>query len=357
MTGLPPARVRLHWLDRLPPDHVLRWRELASRPSLEASPYATHGFALARAAAGGRVRVLAVCDGGDDDLFLPFEYPSRSARIAGLAVRVGGDMNDAMAAVCARPRRLDPAALAAAAGVGCFVLDHAPQDGWEVDRLDARPHVGWVARMGPSFGAYWAARKDAHRQHVLNAENRVRKIERELGPLRYTQRACDSDEALATLIARKREQYRQRGVADSLGDPQATALLRALHRQADPQSALVLGDLSAGDTWLASHLSLRNGPVVNYWFPVYDAAHRSFSPGIVMLLKMLETLHADGDRVLDFGEGDSDYKRLFGTDSYVNLRGLAPAPGARGGLAMLKIRIDWRIRALSRPATGPTPDP
>ncbi|MCY2989947.1 MAG: GNAT family N-acetyltransferase [Planctomycetota bacterium] len=45
----------------------------------------------------------------------------------------------------------------------------------------------------------------------------------------------------------------------------------------------------------------------------YDAAYAKFSPGTVLLLRMLEDMLAcDAPEWLDFGFGDGDYKRLFG---------------------------------------------
>jgi hypothetical protein len=49
----------------------------------------------------------------------------------------------------------------------------------------------------------------------------------------------------------------------------------------------------------------------------YDPDLASHSPGLVLLVKLLEDLVATGEAdILDFGAGDADYKRLFGTSSF-----------------------------------------
>jgi hypothetical protein len=54
-----------------------------------------------------------------------------------------------------------------------------------------------------------------------------------------------------------------------------------------------------------------------YELPGYDPAWAAYHPGSALLLMILEDLCADGvPRTLDFGYGENEYKRLYGTRSY-----------------------------------------
>jgi len=47
----------------------------------------------------------------------------------------------------------------------------------------------------------------------------------------------------------------------------------------------------------------------------YVPAFREFSPGTVLLLQTFEEISADGCSIVDYGFGDADYKRVYGTSS------------------------------------------
>jgi CelD/BcsL family acetyltransferase involved in cellulose biosynthesis len=69
--------------------------------------------------------------------------------------------------------------------------------------------------------------------------------------------------------------------------------------------------LYAGDTLVAGHIGMRSEQVWHYWFPAYDATHAAFSPGSVLLLRMIEHAPAIGITRIDLGKGESRYKSRF----------------------------------------------
>lgn len=75
-----------------------------------------------------------------------------------------------------------------------------------------------------------------------------------------------------------------------------------------------------GDAPVAFVIGLLDEGTYHYERVGYDPVWAPYQPGTVLLLMILEDLCADGvPRTLDFGYGDSEYKRLFSTRSYDEL--------------------------------------
>ncbi|WP_437313459.1 GNAT family N-acetyltransferase [Sorangium sp. So ce385] len=107
---------------------------------------------------------------------------------------------------------------------------------------------------------------------------------------------------------------------------------RCLGQSVDEEAALRKLEAFAERGWLRGYLLLDgDAPVAfviglldegTYYYERvgYDPAWAAYQPGTVLLLMILEDLCADGvPRTLDFGYGDSEYKRLFSTRSYDEL--------------------------------------
>lgn len=75
--------------------------------------------------------------------------------------------------------------------------------------------------------------------------------------------------------------------------------------------------LRAGGDVLAYVIGFLIGNRYHYELVGYDPARAAYSPGNVLLLHILEELiESRIANVLDFGAGDAEYKRFFGTSSY-----------------------------------------
>jgi CelD/BcsL family acetyltransferase involved in cellulose biosynthesis len=69
--------------------------------------------------------------------------------------------------------------------------------------------------------------------------------------------------------------------------------------------------LYAGDILVAAHLGVRSDRVLHHWIPAYDRSLKTYSPGLILLLKMLEHAPAAGITILDFGQGTQEFKLRF----------------------------------------------
>ncbi len=271
------------------------------------SPYFRPEFTLAVAAARGGAEVAVLEDAGSPVGFFPFQRGR-----GGIGRPVGWPMCDYQGVVARQGLDLDPDRLVRACGLAAWDFDHVP-----AALPGFAPHARVAAAspyldLSAGFDAYLADRRRAGTDLIPQAQRKARKVEREVGPLRFTFAATDPA-AFRTLLDWKRTQYRRTGAADlfALGWPER--LLEQAVAATGPGFAGVLSTLHVGDRLAAVDLSLRSHGVMHSWFPAYDADFGRFSPGLIHLLELARAAAADGVGRLDLGKGEEGYKRSLMT--------------------------------------------
>jgi hypothetical protein len=176
-----------------------------------------------------------------------------------------------------------------------------------------------------------------------------RKLESELGPLRLRVYTTPDEvtELLTTIepVFRRTYHYHLLGRNLSSANEQlVTNLTRWGHKgwlrgyvlfAGEHPAAYVIGSLARGR--------------FSYDMPGYDPDLAATSPGILLLLRMIEDLIGAGARLLDFGGGDADYKRLLATRSFPERSALlVRRSGYALGLAELQHGMSATARAASR---------
>jgi CelD/BcsL family acetyltransferase involved in cellulose biosynthesis len=150
------------------------------------------------------------------------------------------------------------------------------------------------------------------KEKMSEARRGIAKATRELGPVRFEASSCD-EQALAWVIAAKRAQYAATGAGDYFAPPRRRALLSQLLRTTEPGFAGMLSTVHVGDQLVAAHFGIRSGPVLHWWFPVYDPAFARIGPGWILLREMLTAAPAAGITRIDLGRGEDEYKRWLMT--------------------------------------------
>jgi CelD/BcsL family acetyltransferase involved in cellulose biosynthesis len=180
------------------------------------------------------------------------------------------------------------------------------------------PSAHWLIRLPESFEAYVSKFGGKTRRKLTYA---ARKLEQEAGGAIHVEciRAREDVPRFVRAVQTLSERSWQ---GTRLGQ-----VVRATSEQIDALS------LQAERGWLRSYLlSCKGEPVafvlgsqeggVYYYERIgYDPKWADFSPGKVLLLRLLEDLFkphtgAERPRWLDFGSGDSEYKQLFGNEQY-----------------------------------------
>jgi CelD/BcsL family acetyltransferase involved in cellulose biosynthesis len=139
---------------------------------------------------------------------------------------------------------------------------------------------------------------------------KTRKIEREIGPIRFELHTGDRS-VLRQLLKWKSEQYRNTGVADVFSFHWTTALVENILARQEREFCGVLSAMFAGDRLVAAHFGMRSARVLHWWFPSYDGEFSQYSPGLILLVELIKSAAAEGVTRLDLGKGSERYKAAF----------------------------------------------
>jgi CelD/BcsL family acetyltransferase involved in cellulose biosynthesis len=305
-----------------------RWLELrASNPALD-SPYYHPSFTAAVAATRPGVKVIVGADRrGATESFLPVQFDKRTCRPAGFPAA------DFQGPICAPDAGFDLVSAIATCGSSLYKFDHmregvAGAEPWMLDRQRS-PYID----VSGGMAEYLSRASRSGKDNLAQARRHSRKAERQYGRIRFVADSRDSSLLDAT-IALKRRQYAATGSRDYFSHPPHGQLVHRLLGEGGADFGGMLSALYAGPHLLAAHFGLRAGPVLHWWFPVYDPDFSRLAPGWLLLRSLIEAAPDLGLARIDLGRGDDEYKRRAMTGYQVVSQGAV-------------IRNSWRRRGLS----------
>ena len=291
------GRICVQPVGDLTPKQIHAWSAILYENTDLSSPFFAPDYALAVGAVVPDVRVGIMEHMGEPVAFLPFE---RNRYGVGCRLRLC-DYQGLIA-----KQRLDFDAWAFIKGCGL--------KSWDFDHLLAsqaafRPfHRGFrespIIDLSNGFDAYVLDRRAAGTEQIKKAGNLMRRLEREVGPLRFESHLQDPVILRQLLAWRSIKYAKSRHPVELITD----ILERLLARQSSACQG-VLSVLFAGDEIAAAHFGLRSAQTWHYWFPAYNPCLEKYSPGTILLLQMTEFAPKIGIRTIDLGKGDQDYKR------------------------------------------------
>jgi CelD/BcsL family acetyltransferase involved in cellulose biosynthesis len=252
------------------------------------------------------VHVAVLEEAGAPVGFLPYERRSHDA-----AGPVGGSLCDFQGLVARGGLAWSPAELLRACGLCELQFDHllAAQQplaahAW---RTVDSPYI----ELAGGFEAFCRQRSEAGSRLVPETLRKMRKAEREAGPLRLAP-YCDDREAFDAMLRWKREQYHRIGAVDHLSQPWRIAVLERIWRTRGDDFSGMLTALYIGDELAAVHLGMFSRGVLHCWFPAYgadDPRLAKYSPGIILWVLLAQQAEQLGLRRIDLGKGEERYKR------------------------------------------------
>jgi CelD/BcsL family acetyltransferase involved in cellulose biosynthesis len=179
---------------------------------------------------------------------------------------------------------------------------------------------------------------------VREIERRARRLASELGTIRFCWNVADPSAELERLIIAKRAQYSRTGVRDVLkGSSQRNLLHRLVRQPSSPECRPVVSALYAGDSWIASKLSLASPGSLHSWFSVFDPQYRRYGPGHLMNFSFIEAGIGEGFTCFDFGEGDAEYKFKYQGEPYLVWKGVIRRNSMGGMSERVMQSLEWRI--------------
>jgi len=163
----------------------------------------------------------------------------------------------------------------------------------------------------------------------------------------------DSDEALRVMAAMETQQGARMqvlGLSYSLNGEAYAAFYRDLVAANLRDGYAVLTALTVGEEVVATLLGIRNrSRYVMVRFSNAGERWANCSPGLLVIERTMEALHADGVRSFDFGTGNYAYKRKFGV-TQLPLLNITRALSWRGKPLALRDRIVRELRRFPRTA-------
>jgi CelD/BcsL family acetyltransferase involved in cellulose biosynthesis len=323
---------------RLSEQQVSLWRALQQANPELSSPCFAPEFTQTVAAVRDDVEVAFVREGGLVAAIFPFQR-----RAGSRAIPAGGIVSDYQALICRPGFSCDPKELLKECGLVA----------WDFDRLLASQSLFMPyhklcepsARIDLSEGydAYVAQRQASGTHAIKQCEYLMRRLEREVGPLRFLVHSADPH-LLAQVLEWKSQQYRQSGWKDLLASGWGRALVERIHGLQNPGLSGMLSLLYAGRHLVAGHLGMRSRTVWHYWFPAYDRQFAKYSPGILLLLKMVQATESLGLRCIDIGTGMTLYKKRLMNTSVSVAEGSVERPAGLGLLRLARRSLKAFLR-------------
>jgi CelD/BcsL family acetyltransferase involved in cellulose biosynthesis len=210
-------------------------------------------------------------------------------------------------------------------------------------------------RTNPISGCYtqlmpcWASYHEGKR----SAETRRKERRKEAKLARYgalefvvAQTASEIDEITATLFAQKAASYRRKGVKNHLRDPADADFIRAFTHAFAESGQAVLTAMKVRDEIIATQWGLLHG---NHFYCLalsHDQGRFArYSPGNVMLRRMLEWCCERQIAIFDFTYGDESFKNHWCEDRLPLHDSLLPMTPL-GWMLVLKIRCAEAINEM-----------
>jgi CelD/BcsL family acetyltransferase involved in cellulose biosynthesis len=282
---------------------VKRWRTLRdSNPDLQ-SPCFAPEFTQAVATARYDVEVGIIEEDDEAVAIFPFQR-----KPGGRGIPVGGIVSDYQGLICRPGFSFDPRELLKSCGLVS----------WDFDRLIAtqQPFKSFHKLCEPSalidlsqgYEAYVAQRRAAGTEQIKKCMNLLRRLELEIGPVRFVPHSPDR-QVLIKILGWKSDQYGKTGWRDLFALKWGRALVERIHATQSESFAGMLSLLYAGERLLAGHMGMRSSTIWHYWFPAYDPQFAKYSPGLLLLLKMAQYAPQIGLHTVDLGTGLTLYKR------------------------------------------------
>lgn len=322
------------------------WTQLLCESTTSRWAFVSPTYAEAVNADLGPVDVLLFWQGDELVGVMPLQRAAGWLGRLGMREPVGRHMTDYFGILTRPEIRLEWLPLLRAAGIPCLHFTHLDESQTAHGLTGDNPRSGLRTRIHPDGGeAHWEYLRTQDRKLVNDTERRERKLVAEHGPLQFEMQSASPMQDLESLVNLKNVQYRRTGhEGGALLDPANARFLARLLVSRDPNCQPRLSVLRCEGKLVASHFGLQCGPLLHYWFPVYDNQFSAYSPGRILYRHILLAAQAHGIACIDRGEGDSPAKRDFANEEHRFFKGLVGS-GFRGQILCLAQRLTWRFSA------------
>ncbi len=211
---------------------------------------------------------------------------------------------------------------------------------WDIAERTCKSSCHWMTLDRP------AAEIEASIRGVRNFRKRARALTTMPGYRFFVAGTPEERaEVLEALLQQKQRRFEETQVPGFDAHPEKKRFFETVTEPLAARGALHLSAIAVDGQIVATMWSLARGGHYCAMLPSFENGPWSkYSPGKVILLKLIETLKAEGYRCLDLGFGDEPWKQEF-ADLTVPLRDHVAAHSLRGRSLILYKRLMDRLRA------------
>ena len=325
---------------------LARWRALqASNPTL-ISPFFAPEFAQGFTAAGHAVQVVLIKIEGTLIGVLPFEKgglaragaTDRVMRLLGAGCPAGRRLSDHHGLIAAPEFVPDAFGLLRAAQLTTWDFHRLPTTQATFAPFKTHSEDWHIADLSGGHEHYLASVRKTSSSILKQTAMKERRLVRAVGPLTYKSNLRDP-RLLASLLEWRSLRHPHAPDLDGLTKTELEALLTHFLSIDTPDFAGQLSGLFAGDQIVALHFGLRSRKLLVYWFLGFNPAFAQISPGISLLLRLIEQAGRDGIQQIDLGAGSERYKRQLSTSTTQLFAGSVERRSILRGYRALKHRL------------------
>lgn len=304
---MPNNRIEVIDAANLTAAHVQSWASIQeAEPSLDSSFFRPE-FTQMVASVRNDVEVAILHQGDQAVGFFPYQRGRRR-----VAEPVAGRLSELHGVIAPNHVSWDAESLTRACRIATWRFDHllASQTPFREFAFGTEPSP--YMDLSDGYDAFVEQKRQSGSTAVKQVMRKSRKLEREVGPLRF-EFDTDDDRAFDALLKWKAMQYQRSKKLDLFRYRWVTDLLDRARKTRDDGFGGAMSALFAGDELVAVHLGLCSRDALHIWFPAYNRGYEKYSPGLVLLLKLAEATAARGMQRIDFGRGPERYKQDFKT--------------------------------------------
>jgi CelD/BcsL family acetyltransferase involved in cellulose biosynthesis len=219
---------------------------------------------------------------------------------------VGGKVSDFQALVAPAGTDCDPLNLLRACGLKAWHFSNLVSGQNNFQRFVWREFDAPFIDLTNGFEGY-LARKENGRRLMAEFNKKMKKLIRDVGPLRYEVHTTDSN-VFRTLLDWKSDQYRRTNLPNIFDFPWVRKLLLKISEYDSEDFSPMMSALYAGDKLAAMILAMRSRAVLHSWFPAYNVELSEYSPGLLHWIETMRAADSLGIRRIDLGAGGERYK-------------------------------------------------
>ncbi|HIF00689.1 MAG TPA: GNAT family N-acetyltransferase [Fuerstia sp.] len=289
---------------------IASWIKLLPNNGVLDSPCFRPEYAVFAGQVLPSVEVAVLSADGTDVGFFPFErHPGD------LGLPIGRFLSELHGVVATKDTIWDADELIRECGLKAWQFDHLIADQTAFQQHHSFTDDSFYMDLHNGFESYCDERKVAGSSVIKQAARKERKLEREVGPVRFTAHTTEKS-AWGALAQLKSEQLLRLGYADMFRLDWVNALLEELRFINEDEFAPLLSTLHAGDELVAVQLGLRSPTAASSWIPTFDHHFSKYSPGLILQLKLANWAANEGIHRFDLGRGENQTKLSLASNAF-----------------------------------------